>query len=290
VTSGGAAALGLRIWGARGSLPTPGAETVRYGGNTTCYEIVAGDATLMVDCGTGAHGLGRDLQRRGIRRVDLLMTHMHLDHIIGFPYFQPAYDEDFDLTCWSAAGAGNPSAKQVFASLTAEHVWPLGRAAVERTRFSGFTRGDTFEPVPGVTVATHRLNHPGGATGYRIGFGGRSIVIAADHEHGDPEIDAELVAFAHDADLLVYDANYTQRDYDPHRGWGHSTWEAGLALARAAGVGTPVMAHHGTERTDAEIDALLTKSRKLCPDIIAACEGMTVWVGKSGKVVLEEAR
>jgi phosphoribosyl 1,2-cyclic phosphodiesterase len=269
-------------------LPVPGAATVRYGGNTTCYEIIAGGATLMVDCGTGAHGLGRDLQRRGIRRVDLLMTHMHLDHVIGFPYFQPAYDEDFDLTCWSATGAGDPSAEQVFATLTDGHVWPLGHVAVERTRFAGFMRGDAVEPVPGVTVATRRLNHPGGATGYRIGFGGRSIVVAADHEHGDPEIDAGLIDFARYADLLVYDANYTQADYDPHRGWGHSTWEAGLALARAAGVGTPVMAHHGTERTDAEIDALVANARKLCPTVIAAREGMAVWIGEDGKVVLQE--
>lgn len=273
--TGTEAEFSLRFWGVRGSLPVTGPSTLRYGGNTTCMEITAAGRTIIVDCGTGAHWLGKDLLARGIGRADLLMTHTHLDHITGFPLFAPAYSPDFDLVCWACGDAPRPIA-DTLRSLTAQAIWPLGPVAVDRTEFRTIRSGEGIDLGDGITIRAQRLHHPGGCIGFRIEQGGSAFAIVSDHEHGDDAIDREVAAFVKGADVIVYDATYTDATYGGHEGWGHSTWEKGAALVTQAGAAMVVMFHHAPERTDDELDALVEAAGGRQPGVVAAMEGARV--------------
>lgn len=269
------AEFSLRFWGVRGSLPVTGPSTLRYGGNTTCMEVNIAGRTIIVDCGTGAHWLGKDLLARRVDRADLLMTHTHLDHISGFPLFAPAYSPDFDLVCWACGDAPRPIA-DILRSLTAQAIWPLGPVAVDRTEFRKIRSGETIDLGDGIVVRAQRLHHPGGCIGYRIEQGGSAFAIVTDHEHGDAGIDDEVAAFVAGADVIVYDATYTQATYGGHEGWGHSTWEKGAELAAGAGAAMIVMFHHAPERTDDDLDALVESAGGRQPGVVAAMEGARV--------------
>ena len=176
----------VRYWGVRGSIPTPGPETVRYGGNTTCLEIRCGDALLMIDSGTGARALGGHLrQQGGDVHVRLLYSHHHLDHVQGFPFFLPIYSAGSHIEIYSGAKPG--TARQVLASQMSFPSFPVGLDSLScELEFHSFERGDTLH-FGDIAVRTCALNHPGGATAFRIDYGGRSFVQASDHEHDGTE-------------------------------------------------------------------------------------------------------
>jgi phosphoribosyl 1,2-cyclic phosphodiesterase len=270
----------LRFWGARGSIPVPGERTVRYGGNTACIEIRAGPNLIIVDCGSGAYALGADLLERGVQSAELLITHTHLDHLLGFPFFKPAYDPSFRLRCWSARQQGHEGLEQTLRAFVDEAFSPAGvMAAVNNCTFEEFSPGGAIDLAAGCRVRTQALNHPGGAVGYRVDFDGRSIAVVSDHEHGDPSIDAAVRLFVEGADVMIYDATYTQEEYDRYKGWGHSTWQEAVALANTADVRIPVLFHHLPERDDAALDAIVEAARRSAPRLLAAKEGMTIALG-----------
>lgn len=266
----------MRFWGVRGSLPVPGPNTLRYGGNTTCIEIEAGGHIVIIDCGSGAYGLGRDLIRRNIREANILMTHAHLDHVIGFPFFKPAYDGNFALRCTYARIQNAEPMEDVLRSLVGDALTPVGHIALSNCSFNRFEPGSDFEIAPGLIVRTQLLNHPGGAVGYRLEYGGGAVAMIFDHEHGDPEIDAAVRHFVKKADVMVYDAAFSDAEYLSHAGWGHSTWEQAIKLGEAANVGTTVLFHHLPERTDVELDEILALARQRWPSTCVAQEGITI--------------
>jgi phosphoribosyl 1,2-cyclic phosphodiesterase len=269
--------LSIRLWGARGSIPVSRRDTRRYGGNTACIELRTGDRVLLVDSGSGAYPLGRCLQAEGHRRADLLLTHAHLDHIIGLPFFGPAYEEEFELRCWSAPLAAGKSFEEVLDALIAGGaLLPIKFDMLKACRFHQFLPGGTLDLGDPLTVRTVSLNHPGGATGFRIECGGVAVAVITDHEHGIIEIDEAVAAFVHGADVMIYDASYTDEEYEKFRGWGHSTWQQAIALAQKAEVTVPVLFHHLPERTDDQIDEIVSEARRKFPRAVAARDGMVI--------------
>lgn len=266
----------IRFWGVRGSLPVPGAPTLRYGGNTACLEIRAGENVVIVDCGSGAYALGADLLGRGVLRAELLVTHTHLDHVIGFPFFKPAFERSFALRCWAGSRPGREGLERVLRTFVDEAFSPIGLVAVDNCVFEDFSPGEAIDLAPGLSARTQLLNHPGGAVGYRVEYEGRSIAVVSDHEHGDAVTDAAVRRFVEGADVMVYDATYTSQEYEDHKGWGHSTWEEAIALADAANVRIPVLFHHSPERDDAALDEIVEAARRSAPEVLAAKEGMTI--------------
>ena len=271
----------IRFWGVRGSIASPGPETQLVGGNTSCVEVSCGDTTLILDAGTGLRGLGDELMRTGRRDAHLLLSHLHWDHIQGLPFFVPLYSPRTNLTVYGPR-ADEHSLEQVLARQMTAPVFPVELSAtpakleaVEVGDGSRFRVGDAL-------VHAARLHHPGGVLAYRIDYAGHGVVYATDTEHAS-RIDPVLVELARGADVLIYDAQYTPDEYygrsGPAKiGWGHSTYEEGVKVARAAGVGRLVLFHHDPRRSDEEVAKIVGLAREGFADTVAAREGMSLGI------------
>ncbi|MTH98970.1 MBL fold metallo-hydrolase [Roseibium sp. RKSG952] len=265
----------MRVWGARGSTPTPGASTLRYGGETTCFELRAGDALVMIDCGSGARNFGMEICKFKPIKFDLLFTHTHLDHICGLPFFKPVFYPDFEVTAWAGHFQDDSTnLDDIVSRIMSPPIFPLAAKSLKSLSYKTFQTGDVIPRDDGLVIRTMRLNHPGGACGYRFEFDGKVICIITDHEHGDPETDAALPDFVRNADIMIYDAMFTDEEYANYRGWGHSTWQKGVELAVAGGVKVPVLFHHDPRRSDDELDEIGMAAASLHPGTLVASEGM----------------
>lgn len=265
--------LAVEIWGARGSMPTPGAGTVRYGGNTTCISVcsASGDR-VIIDAGTGIHQLGKVLmaQNPAPKEINIFFTHFHWDHIQGLPFFAPLI-QGGPRVCFHAASSPGETCERLERQMS-DPFFTLDFDAVKAEReFSQMSNVPTR--CGSLTVETFPLNHPQGAWGYRVESGGASVVVATDVEHGHPTLDQLLRERAHNADLLIYDAQYTDAEYATRAGWGHSTARAAAAVASDAEVKNLLLFHHDPEHDDAALDEIVQQTIKLFPRTNAAREG-----------------
>jgi phosphoribosyl 1,2-cyclic phosphodiesterase len=265
----------VRFWGVRGSIPCPGQDTLHFGGNTSCVEVRAGDRLLILDAGSGLLGLGDSLLADGPIEAELLLSHLHYDHILGLPFFAPAYDGRNSLRIWAGdCQGGIEAALQQYLQPPFFPV-PLQRMSA-RIRFEDFSAGDALNPGGAVHIRTTALNHPDGATAYRIEYDGRSVCYVTDTEHPEQGLDANILQLIHGADIVIYDGTYNDQDYPAHRGWGHSTWESGLALCEQANVRHLVVFHHAPERTDAQLQQLDDELQRRRPGSVVAREGQVL--------------
>jgi phosphoribosyl 1,2-cyclic phosphodiesterase len=280
--SADASDMEVQFWGVRGSIACPDPELARYGGNTSCVEVRCGDSLLILDAGTGLRGLGRSLVAGGEAvRANILLSHCHIDHIIGLPFFAPCHIPTTSLRLW--AGHLSPLATAL-RQMMSEPLFPIGfesfKAAVE---LHDFCVGDVLTPAPGVTVRTAALNHPGGATGYRIEYGASSLAYITDTEHRPGELDRNVLSLAAGVDLMIYDSTYTDEAWPAHVGWGHSSWQQGVRLAGRAKVKTLALFHHNPEHNDAVLDRLAEQAHAQFPGTIVAAEGMRLRLGNQAK-------
>jgi phosphoribosyl 1,2-cyclic phosphodiesterase len=249
----------VRFHGVRGSIPTPGPSTVRYGGNTVCVEVrLADDTCIVLDAGTGIRELGKVLVAKPYRApIHLFITHAHWDHIIGVPFFAPLYDRDATIVMHSATERSVRGVRRG-AMFDAMH-FPVAfadlPARIERVEEFGEHR------VGSATIRHIELNHPGGATGFRIDDAdGTSICYLTDNELDPPGARTttpdQLARFAAGTDLLIHDAQYLADDLPAKHGWGHSLVDQVLALARDAEAHAVALHHHDPERADDALDAI----------------------------------
>lgn len=261
----------VRFWGTRGSIAAPGPGTMRYGGNTSCVEVRLEDGSLIIfDAGTGIRALGQALlARQEPVSAHLFLSHMHWDHIQGMPFFMPAYNSSTHLTIYG------PEYEQ----LTLEHIvaaqmrlpyFPVSMHAMAATiRFYALRAGSVVTLPSGATIEAGALNHPGCTLGYRLTAHGKVIVYTTDNEpFGEHTASRHLVSpaahiqLAHQADLLIQDAQYTPEEYSPHRiGWGHSTYLDALRIAHQAQAKRLALFHHDPTHTDDDIDHIVTRCR-----------------------------
>lgn len=267
----------VTFWGVRGTFPATGERFVRYGGDTMCIEVDCGGQSIILDAGTGLRMLGEKLRTcPGAINAHLMLSHAHIDHLLGFLQFAPLWRKDASLTVWSAAnGEDNPA--EAARALLAPPFTPAGAANfVGRLAWSELTLGQQFEPFRGVEVLPFAVTHPGGACGYRIDYAGRSVVYITDHEHGDLALDEQLVGIAANADLLIYDATFTEEEMQTRRGWGHSTWPAGMRLRDRSGAKLVAFAHHEPLRTDGELDRMAVSAASAGVNAFFARQGMCI--------------
>ena len=282
-------AIRVRFWGVRGSIATPGQNTVRYGGNTPCLEIRAGGRLIILDCGTGLRLLGNALmaERRSVD-ADIFLSHMHWDHIQGFPFFTPAFIPGNSFRV-HGQNKGDQSVKAVLETQMTDPNFPVPLSVMRSTlSFHNVVPGQVVQCGP-VTVRTAPMNHPGGCLGLRIEYGGVSFVYATDTEHDSVsgELDLNLHALALDADALVYDAMYTQAEYAAGKvGWGHSTYEEALRMGRAARVRQLHLFHHDPVHSDDFLDERL----EVCRAQAASTPEMRVEMCREGGELLLHAR
>ena len=263
--------LTVRFLGVRGSIATPG---MAAGGNTACVEVVAGDTRIILDAGTGLRALGNERMREGIRTTTILLSHLHWDHVAGLPFFTPIYVPGHRVEIASGPNGVMPL-EQAMRELFRAPFFPVGYddlGGTVTTRALGtndrFTIGD-------IEITMARLNHPDPVYGFRLEHAGQSIVYATDTEHFSC-VDPTLRKLASGADILIYDAQYTPDEYPSKVGWGHSTWQAGVELARAAAVPQLVLFHHDPMRTDSQLAALEASARAALPGTVAAREGLVL--------------
>jgi len=276
----------VRFWGVRGSIASPGEHTAAVGGNTSCVEVRCGDTLLVLDAGTGIRKLGEALVGQGAVEMTLLLSHLHWDHIQGLPFFLPAY---LPTTRLAVVGAGSAemSLEEALGHQMRAPVFPVRLAQLSaEIGYRHLRPGETIHVGP-AAVRAASLNHPGGVLAYRIEHEGRSVVYATDTEHYAC-VDPALRELARDADVLIYDAQYTPDEYRGASGrskvgWGHSTWQAGCEAARAAGVGKLVLFHHDPQRTDAGVEAIEGLARERFAPTVAAREGMVLTLEADGE-------
>jgi len=267
----------VRFWGVRGSIACAGHEFERYGGNTSCVEIRCGEHILVFDGGTGIRALGAALKPEEPVDLDLFLSHSHFDHIVGIPFFGTLFNAQNKVRLWAGHLLPDRTLKDVMGKMMAAPLFPVPpEIFAAQTSFLDFRAGESFEPRPGVKLATTPLNHPNHATGYRVEFDGRSICYITDTEHKKDEPDQRILRLIRDADIAIYDATYTDEEYPRFAGWGHSTWQEGVRLAQAADVKRLVIFHHDPSHDDMIMDQIAEAAEKARPGTIVAREGLTL--------------
>lgn len=259
----------LTIWGCRGSVPTPGPDTVRYGGNTSCVEVSLDNGTnLVLDAGTGIRRLGFDLLDRGARRVHLLLTHLHLDHLEGLRFFAPLWDERVTLDIWGPPSPLLTLRERISRSFSPP-LFPIDlREVPARVTFHDVPRQPWT--VDGARLLADLVVHPGPTVGFRIETVTSSFAYLPDHEPALAGTIADRsrdwisgAAIADDVDILLHDAQYFEDEYEERIGWGHSSVSDAVAFARAVGARRLILFHHEPRHTDVSLERLEARARSL---------------------------
>lgn len=299
-----------RLWGVRGSLPCPGPQTVRYGGNTICIELRFDEVgrLVIIDAGSGIRALGSYLMSqdlsRGPLRASLFFTHTHWDHILGFPFFVPIFLPTTELDIYGPRTFEDESLAQVVGGQLQYRYFPVNAAELRANLRWHHLAETELDLGDGIQVRTQYLNHPILCLGYRFTYRGKTLVTVFDHEpfrnlfptdpshpdydpiaarEGEDEArrqNARVESFMRDADVVIHDAQYTAKEYFKNRlGWGHTPMEYAINAAGRAGVKKLVLIHHDPERTDDQLDELEQRYRQLirgktAMELVFAREGM----------------
>ena len=259
--------LSVTFWGVRGSISCSGPEYVRYGGNTSCLEVVAADRHIIFDAGSGIRPLGLELSRSGKPLdLDIFFTHTHLDHIAGLTFFAPMFSPQNTIRMWAGHLQPRLQLVDVIHALMQAPLYPVSLDIFTASvSYNDFVCSDTLHPAPGVCLRSTPLNHPNGASGYRVECGGKSICYITDTEHREGGRDEGIVELCRGADLMIYDSTYTDAEFPKFKGWGHSTWQEGVRLADAAEVGTLAIFHHDPNHDDEFMDTVAREAAVLRP-------------------------
>jgi phosphoribosyl 1,2-cyclic phosphodiesterase len=258
------------VWGCRGSLASPGPDTVRYGGNTSCLEVRLSDESLLVlDAGTGIRPLGNALGTDLPPRIDILLTHLHIDHLEGLGFFGPLWNPSLEIHIWGPASP-TKSLEQRIGMYLSPPLFPV--------HLRELPSEPTFHDVPPdewrigpATVSANLINHPGPTVGFRVQEDDRTLAYMPDHEPAlgvddlataSPEW-VSGVGVAYGVDVLFHDGQYTQEEYDQRVGWGHSSTEQAVTFARLAKVRRYIMFHHDPTHGDDQLDRMLDYAREL---------------------------
>ena len=267
----------IKFWGVRGSIPCAYPDFLDYGGNTSCVEVEVLGHTLIFDAGTGLPWLGNDLLQRGVREIDLLMSHFHNDHTGGFNYFKPIYIPGHSIHLKAAANYGELSIEGMIRHHMQAELHPVQYDHLgSDLNCAGFTAGDSFDLYEGVHIKTCMLTHPAGCTAYRLEAEGKVLVYATDTEHTPGAPNQALLELMADADLVIYDCTYTEEELPERLGWGHSTWNEGVKLCQMAGAKRMAMYHYSPDYNDDQVRKMEREAKAAWPGVFAAKEGLEI--------------
>ena len=274
----------IKFWGVRGSTPTPQAENMRYGGNTSCVEVRLGDQVYIFDCGTGLRLLGNELEREfGDKPISahIFVSHYHWDHIQGVPFFRPLHTNPDNRLVFHSS-ARTRCLEQVMAEQMSAPYFPVNFSQMQaQTHFCNIANG-CIDMENGIRIKTAWLNHPQGCLGFRVESPDGIVVYATDNEPGDKDFDKAVRKLAEGADVLIYDAQYLPDDYAANRvGWGHSHWREAVNVVMESGAKELVLYHHDPEHTDAIVDKVVSEARNHYHKVRAAAEGTEITVSRS---------
>jgi phosphoribosyl 1,2-cyclic phosphodiesterase len=270
----------LKLWGVRGSIPAPEPSNMGYGGNTSCIEIRPSDGRLVIfDAGTGIRRLGAEIKRAQADgrlgpelEIDMFFTHFHYDHIQGLPFFAPLFDPKCKIRFYSSRYS-SPLRESITGQMVAPYFPVTLEVAASRREFIVLEKDPV--QVGALTVHPFQLNHPQGATGYRIESEGKAIVYATDREQNGGPLDAVVREYSQDADILIHDSQYTLEEFARFQGYGHSTWLESARVAWDSRVKQLLLFHHDPTHDDATVTGLVERAREEFENTIGAREGWT---------------
>ena len=268
----------IRFWGVRGSTPTPQAENLRYGGNTSCVEVRLNGHIYVFDCGTGFRNLGKHLVQEtngSPISAHIFLSHFHWDHIQGIPFFAPLYADRSSFFHFHSSNRTHGLQRAIEEQMS-DPYFPVNMSEMAAGRhFYGIDEGVTS--FDGCTVRCMSLNHPQGCLGFRLECGDKVLVYATDNEPGHPVFDKNVRKLAEGADVLIYDAQYLPEEYEAAKhGWGHSHWREAVNIVMESGAKELVLFHHDPDHSDKCIDAIVAKAGEYYPRVRAAAEGMEI--------------
>jgi phosphoribosyl 1,2-cyclic phosphodiesterase len=264
--------LQVTFWGVRGSAPISSSDTVQVGGNTSCVQITLSDGTpLLLDAGTGLARFG-DAWKQASTHFHLLLSHAHWDHIQGFPFFAPAYLPEHQISVYGPCHEAY-SLQAILAQQMKAPFFPVEISTMQATLSFRELGIERFE-IAGAQITTAAFHHPGGVLGFRIEEKGKTVVFATDMEYTHDAIPEHLVDFVRDADLLIFDAQYTPEELSEKQGWGHSTHLTAAHLAAQAGVKQVMLYHHDPSHHDAALFGMEKEAQAIFSASFLACEGL----------------
>ncbi|MFH1728738.1 MAG: MBL fold metallo-hydrolase [Pseudomonadota bacterium] len=270
----------VKFWGVRGSIPTPGKETIRYGGNTSCVEIRVADKILIFDGGTGLRLLGEELLKEKTVSASIFFSHFHWDHIQGFPFFTPAFLSKNHFEIFGEKKMTFTLKDALSGQMTTNHFPVTIKQMESLLKFNNINPGNIINLGDDIKIYTHKLNHPGGSMAYKVEYHNKHIVFATDHEHSSERINISLSSFIQDADLLIYDCTYTEDEYMgtngklSKKGFGHSTWQEAVRLCKNNNAKRLALFHHDPSHNDAFLDNLEKVCQKVFPLSKVSYEGL----------------
>ena len=271
----------VRFWGVRGSIPSPGPHTVKYGGNTSCVEMLVGGQRLIFDGGTGLRQLGIALlQQTTPVEAAIFFSHSHWDHIQGFPFFTPAFVPGNRFRIYGAIAPNGATIEQRLDDQMLHPNFPVPLQVMRgNLEFCNLVIGEPLQ-LGDIRVENALLNHPGQSVGYRVSWGGKVATYITDTEHLSDGLNENVMSLAQDADVMIYDATYTDEEYHHPSfgkvGWGHSTWQEGVKVARAARVKKLIIFHHDPSHKDDFMDQVAVQASTAFSGAVVAQEGMVI--------------
>jgi ribonuclease Z len=274
----------VQFWGVRGSVPIPGSDTVRYGGNTACVEVLVGGQRLIFDGGTGLRVLGKQLMNQKAVQAHIFFTHTHWDRIQGFPFFTPAFQTGNHFDIYGAMAANGASIKQCLTDqmLRPNFFTPLQKMSADMV-FHNISAGSVLNLDQGITVETISLNPFTSALGFRVSYGGKSLVYATDSSCDNPARDANLLYLAQHAELLIYGGTYSDHPLPDLNGSTPILWKQSVELLQSAQIKEMILFHHHPAHNDDFLDHVEMQIHHRLPQIRLAREGMIVQLASVDK-------
>lgn len=250
----------IKFWGTRGSIPVSGREFLKYGGSTTCLEIIdKNNDSIIVDCGTGVKNLGKEFIKKNINKINIVFTHQHWDHILGFPFFAPIYDDKNEIII-TGCSYTTDEVRAIVSKIMQPPDFPVKFEEIDaKFRFMAMEKNGIR--INNIEIIPIELSHPNGGFGYKFIEDKKTAVFLTDNElrytHPGGKSFDEYVEFSRGADLLIADADYIDSEYEYRKTWGHSTFSDALELAISSGVKKLILFHHNQNRTDKQIDLIV---------------------------------
>ncbi|MCF7811365.1 MBL fold metallo-hydrolase [bacterium] len=256
----------LTFWGTRGSIPAPGPDTVRVGGNTTCLELTGSEKSrIIIDAGTGIRNLGASIiKEKNPGKIHLLLTHSHWDHLAGYTFFAPAFNPEYSIVTYGKKLAQEVLKRDIYERYDNRYS-PVNLNNLKAEIKFNKTLPDNLV-LDGINITNINLNHPGNGYGYKFEENGKKIAFITDNELGlqynSGNSPSEIKKFCKGVDVLIHDAQFLPSEIEDHISWGHSTYKEVIDLASIVGIPYILLTHHAPERTDDECDAIINEANR----------------------------